>query len=118
MSRASFNTGTTMETNGVSAFIRNRSACDFTGDTQAGAPTRILNRENMSEQPHDPHAALLTRLEQLCRKPVKPPKSLQPTPEAGKSKIRRLRRKRQLLLQRSRTISPGDLSSRNPSKVA
>jgi hypothetical protein len=47
-------------------------------------------------------AALITRLDQLCRKPVKPPKSLQPTPEAAKSKIRRLRRKRQLLIQRTR----------------
>jgi hypothetical protein len=46
-------------------------------------------------------AALVARLEQLCQKPVRPPKSLQPTPEAAKSKIRRLRRKRQLLLQRA-----------------
>ena len=49
--------------------------------------------------PEKARAALIARLEQLCHKPVKPPKSLQPTPEAGKSKIRRLRRKRQLLLQ-------------------
>jgi hypothetical protein len=43
--------------------------------------------------------ALIARLAQLARKPVRPPKSLQPTPEAGKSKIRRLRRKRMLLKQ-------------------
>ena len=49
------------------------------------------------------HAALITRLTQLYRQPVKPPKSLQPTPEAAKSKIRRLRRKRQLLIQKSRS---------------
>jgi len=48
------------------------------------------------------HAALIVRLTQLYRKPVRPPKSLQPTPEAAKSKIRRLRRKRQLLIQKSR----------------
>jgi len=48
-------------------------------------------------------AALVARLGQLCRKPVTPPKSLQPTPEAAKSKIRRLRRKRQLLIQKSRS---------------
>jgi len=47
-------------------------------------------------------AALLARLDQLCRKPVRPPKSLQPTPEAAKSKIKRLRRKQKLLLLRSR----------------
>jgi hypothetical protein len=52
-------------------------------------------------------AALLAKLDQLCRKPVRPPKSMQPTPEAAKSKIRRLRRKRQLLLQRSKSASPG-----------
>jgi hypothetical protein len=51
------------------------------------------------------HAALVARLAQLYRKPVKPPKSLQPTPEAAKSKIRRLRRKRRLLLQRSKRAS-------------
>jgi hypothetical protein len=48
-------------------------------------------------------AALLARLDQLCHKPVKPPKSLQPTPEAAKSRIRRLRRKRQLLIQKSQS---------------
>jgi hypothetical protein len=48
-------------------------------------------------------AALVARLDQLCRKPVTPPKSLQPTPEAAKSRIRRLRRKRQLLIQKSRS---------------
>jgi hypothetical protein len=50
-------------------------------------------------------AALVARLAQLYRKPVKPPKSLQPTPEAAKSKVRRLRRKRRLLLQRSKRAS-------------
>jgi hypothetical protein len=54
-------------------------------------------------------AALLARLERLCHKPVNPPKSLQPTPEAAKSRIQRLRRKRQLLIQR--TESP-DLKPR------
>ena len=47
--------------------------------------------------------ALLARLDQLCRQPVKPPKSLQPTPEAAKSRIRRLRQKRQRLLQKAKT---------------
>jgi hypothetical protein len=51
-------------------------------------------------------AALIARLNHLCRKPVRPPKSLQPTPEAAKSKIRRLRRKRRLLLQRSTSRKP------------
>jgi hypothetical protein len=51
---------------------------------------------------HDAQAALLARLAQLDRKEIRlrPPQSLQPTPEAGKSKVRRLRRKR-ILLQRS-----------------
>jgi hypothetical protein len=46
--------------------------------------------------------ALIVRLAQLTRQPVKPPKSMQPTPEACKSKIRRLRRKRMLLQQSER----------------
>jgi hypothetical protein len=46
--------------------------------------------------------ALVARLAQLTRQPVKPPKSMQPTPEASKSKIRRLRRKRMLLQQSNR----------------
>jgi hypothetical protein len=45
-------------------------------------------------------SALLARLDQLCRRPVKPPKSLQPTPEATKTRLARLRKKR-LLQQRS-----------------
>jgi len=46
--------------------------------------------------------ALIARLHQLARKPIKPPKSLQPTPEAAESKVRRLRRKRVLLQQSKR----------------
>jgi hypothetical protein len=52
-----------------------------------------------SSSAENARTALIARLDQLCRKPVKPPKSLQPTPEAAKSKIRRLRRKRQLLIR-------------------
>jgi hypothetical protein len=48
--------------------------------------------------------ALVARLEQLARKPVRPPKSLQPTPEAAKGKIRRLHRKRLLLRQSKREL--------------
>jgi hypothetical protein len=49
-------------------------------------------------------AALIARLEQLHQKPggVRPPQSLQPTPEAGKSRVTRLRRKQRLLTQRSK----------------
>jgi hypothetical protein len=68
----------------------------------------------MSESKHEEkstadkaHAALVTRLAQLYRKPggVRPPKSLQPTPEAAKSRVRRLRKKR-LLIQRSKRALP------------
>ena len=47
-------------------------------------------------------AALVARLAQLDRKEirVRPPTSLQPTPEAAKSRVRRLRKKR-LLIQRT-----------------
>jgi hypothetical protein len=48
------------------------------------------------------HDALIARLAQLDRKSsrVRPPQSLQPTPEAAKSRVTRLRKKR-LLIQRS-----------------
>jgi len=70
-----------------------------------------LRREKFENEgaaiPNAEHAraALLAKLDQLCPKPVRPPKSMQPTPEAAKSKVRRLRRKRQLLLQRSKNAS-------------
>jgi hypothetical protein len=46
--------------------------------------------------------ALIARLVQLDRKliHIRPPKSLQPTPEAAKTRVRRLRKQR-LLIQRS-----------------
>jgi hypothetical protein len=57
--------------------------------------------EKLTPSAEHARAALVARLDQLCRKPVKPPKSLQPTPEAAKSRIRRLRQKRRLLLQKT-----------------
>jgi hypothetical protein len=87
---------------------------DFSDATQARALARIFNEGIMNEAREESanrasaeraRAALIDRLEQLGRKPVKPPKSLQPTPEAAKSKIRRLRRKR-LLLQRTNRVAP------------
>lgn len=52
------------------------------------------------------HAALLVRLAEVDRKPIKvrAPQSLQPTPEAAKTRAARLRKKR-LLIQRSKRIS-------------
>jgi len=49
------------------------------------------------------HAALVARLAHLDTNPipVRPPKSLQPTPEAAKTRVSRLRKKR-LLIQRSK----------------
>jgi len=57
-------------------------------------------RKSTAEKAHE---ALLARLAQLDRKAIRvqPPKSLQPTPEAAKSRVRRLRKKR-LLIQRSK----------------
>ena len=51
-------------------------------------------------------AALVARLAELDRKPVRvrPPQSLQPTPEATRSRVHRLRKKR-LLIQRSQRAS-------------
>jgi hypothetical protein len=64
----------------------------------------IFDKKSTAAKAHD---ALITRLAQLDRRPVRvrPPKSLQPTPEAAKSRVRRLRKKR-LLLQRSMRTMP------------
>ena len=61
---------------------------DFTREEQPGAEKA--------------RTALIARLAQLDRKPfrVRPPQSLQPTPEAAKTRVTRLRKKR-LLLKRS-----------------
>lgn len=49
------------------------------------------------------HEALVARLARLDNNPtrVRPPQSLQPTPEAAKTRVSRLRKKR-LLIQRSK----------------
>jgi hypothetical protein len=53
------------------------------------------------------HAALVDRLARLDTNPipVRPPKSLQPTPEAARTRVNRLRKKR-LLIQRSKRALP------------
>lgn len=60
-----------------------------------------MNSDKLTPNAEKAQTALLARLDQLCRKPVKPPKSLQPTPEAAKSRIRRFRKQRQLLLKKA-----------------
>jgi hypothetical protein len=62
------------------------------------------------------HDALIARLAQLDRKEirVRPPQSLQPTPEAAKGRVRRLRKKR-LLMQRAKLPTRETLpSTRDP----
>lgn len=53
---------------------------------------------------HEVHAALIERLTRIRPVPpqVRPPQSLQPTPEAAKTRAARLRRKQRLLLQRAK----------------
>ena len=83
-----------------------------------------MTKSGQKTAPESPSAekvrdALIARLEQLHRKPggVRPPQSLQPTPEAGKSRVRRLRRKHRLLTQRSKqsiAVQPGLAGSPGP----
>lgn len=49
-------------------------------------------------------AALDARLSQICQHPtrLKPNRSLQPTPEAAKSRVARLHRKKRMLIQNSK----------------
>lgn len=64
-------------------------------------PAHSNNPDSGAEKARE---ALIARLELLHRKPggVRPPQSLQPTPEAAKSRVRRLRRKQRLLTQRAK----------------
>jgi hypothetical protein len=73
-----------------------------------------MNADNLTPSAEKAETALLAKLDQLCRKPVRPPKSLQPTPEATKTRVARLRKKR-LLLQRSKDFvaARADPGSRN-----
>ena len=50
------------------------------------------------------HAALLAHLSRIRSQPpqVKAPQSMQPTPEAAKTRAARLRRKRRILIQKSK----------------
>jgi hypothetical protein len=59
-----------------------------------------MKSDQVTPNAENARTALLTKLDQLCRKPVKPPKSLQPTPEAAKSRISRFRKQRRLLLKK------------------
>jgi hypothetical protein len=66
-------------------------------------PDNLANRSPEKSGGEEAHAALVARLARLDSNPipVRPPKSLQPTPEAAKTRASRLRKKR-LLIQRSK----------------
>jgi len=68
------------------------------------------DKKSSAEKAHD---ALIARLAQLDRKPirVRPPKSLQPTPEAAKTRVNRLRKKRLLIQRSQRAVRSHPLSS-------
>jgi hypothetical protein len=65
-----------------------------------GAPEQSTNEERA-------RAALDARLSQLRQNPamLKSNRSLQPTPEAAKSRVTRLRRQKRMLLQNSKRAS-------------
>jgi hypothetical protein len=68
------------------------------------------DKKSNAEKALDP---LIARLAQLDRKPirVRPPKSLQPTPEAAKTRVSRLRKKRLLIQRSQRAVRSHPLSS-------
>jgi hypothetical protein len=67
-------------------------------------PAKPSAEKSSGEQAHDALVARLARLDSN-RISVRPPKSLQPTPEAAKTRFSRLRKKR-LLVQRSKRALP------------
>jgi hypothetical protein len=62
------------------------------------------------------HSALIQRLARIRPVPthVRAPQSLQPTPEAAKTRAARLRRKQRLLLQKAKRGPGSQLSGRPP----
>jgi hypothetical protein len=70
-------------------------------------PSDLTERSAEESSGEQAHAALVARLARLDTNPipVRPPKSLQPTPEAAKTRVNRLRKKR-LLIQRSKRALP------------
>lgn len=70
-------------------------------------PNDPANQSAEKSSGEQAHAALVARLARLDTNPipVQPPKSLQPTPEAAKTRVSRLRKKR-LLIQRSKRALP------------
>ena len=66
--------------------------------------------------PHEVHNALIERLARIRPVPahVRAPQSLQPTPEAAKTRAARLRRKQRLLLQKAKRAPGSQLSSIPP----
>lgn len=62
------------------------------------------------------HSALIERLARLRPVPahVRPPQSLQPTPEAAKTRAARLRRKQRLLLQKTKRPPGSQLNAIPP----
>ena len=61
-------------------------------------------------------SALIARLARLRPVPgqVRPPQSLQPTPEAAQTRAARLRRKQRLLLQKAKRVPGSQLSAIPP----
>ena len=91
-----------------------------------GEQSTLLNMtepksENPGQTPPSPagsqevHAALIERLARIRPVPahVRPPQSLQPTPEAAQTRAARLRRKQRLLLKKAKRL-PGQLSGIPP----
>lgn len=66
--------------------------------------------------PQEVRDALITRLSRVHPIPaqVRPPQSLQPTPEAAKTRAARLRRKQRLLLQKAKRPPGSQLSAIPP----
>lgn len=75
---------------------------------QDAAPKPPEEKAVPSQGGDEAHAALVARLSQMFQAPArqKVSPSLQPTPEAGQSRLARLRRKKRMLIQKSKRVAP------------
>ena len=73
-------------------------------DSKTEHANRPVAEQSGAEHAHDALVAQLARLESNPT-PVRAPQSMQPTPEAARTRVSRLRKKR-LLIQRSKRAQP------------
>jgi hypothetical protein len=111
------NSGRTFATDGFRVRLIKKNELKFSARIDQAATESAFGAASMSDPRfHAPvstaadeaQAALISRLARLDANPIRirPPQSLQPTPEAAKTRVRRLQKKRLLIQKTQRGVTP------------